>query len=435
MEYEVAATRCTGQRHYSTSRGGFLRGTRCATPRLLPRFRTVMRVRLLVLVVLGILATSAPAPALAGGWSSVSLPRHAGFATVSCTSTRWCLARGGWGDRAQLGRWNGSRWTVSTNVPNPKGATVIAVTCRSPRFCVAVGQLSPRETQPVSPLVERWDGHRWTAGTAPKPAAARGSRGVNARLNAVACPSAKLCFAVGQAVPFGAGAAPGAPLIERWNGARWSLVSAPTAGAPLTSISCPTSRSCTAVGGFEHEVGTPNANNQQIQYPSVVEHWDGRSWSVGSLSAPPGTLGGGLLGISCTQAHACLGVGDAFEPAADNAPGGPTGDDQAIAAPGDGAAFTASTLAFPPSVYRSPASAPPTTVLSAISCASATSCAAVGRYAATSGALGPLAATWNGITWTQIALRRGPVALTSVSCPRREWCMAVGGGIAERLTG
>jgi len=395
----------------------------------------VARIRLLLPLIVGIVAGLAPACALGAGWSTMSLPRHPGLDAVSCTSSRWCMARGDWRSREQVGRWNGRRWTVGTNVPNPKGATVAAVTCRSTRFCVAVGQLFPRETTPVDPLVERWDGHRWTSGTAPKPAPPRGYRGVNGRLSAVACPSVRLCFAVGQAVPFGAGSAPGVPLIERWNGSRWTLVHGPSAGSPLTSISCPTSRSCTAVGGYEHETGTPAANNEQIAYPSVVEHWNGRSWSAGSASTPPGALGAGLLGISCAQGGTCLGVGSAFEPGPGYAVGNPVGSDQAIAATGNGTAFTASTLAFPSSVYRAPSSGSPTTVLTTVSCASARSCAAVGRYAATNGALGPLAATWNGTAWTQIALRRGPVALTSVSCPVSRWCMAVGDGIAERWAG
>ena len=91
--------------------------------------------------------------------------------------------------------------------------------------------------------------------------------------------------------------------------------------------------------------------------------------------------------------------------------------DQAIAGPGDGTAFSPSTLAFPASTDRSPSSANPATVLSALSCATSASCAAVGRYTATNGDIGPLAATWNGSTWTQIALRRGPVQLASVFLP------------------
>jgi hypothetical protein len=392
-----------------------------------------MRSRLLLPLVLGVLAL-APASAPASGWSTVPLPRHTSFGAVGCTSARWCLALGGWDNRAELGHWNGARWSVSTRVPDPKGASIAAVTCRSTSSCVAVGELFPRETQPVEPLIERWNGHRWTVTIARAPAAPNGFRAVNARLDAVACPSATLCFAVGQAVPFGAGNAPGVPLIELWNGSRWTLVHGPMAGSPLSSISCSSTKACTAVGGYEHEIGTPEANNQQIEYPNVVEHWNGRSWSLGLVTIPSGPIGGGLLGISCSRSSTCLGVGSEFEPAPGYAPGNDGGGEQAIAAPGDGTAFSASTLAFPAStVPSSPASGNPTTVLTAISCASPASCAAVGGYTATNG-IGPLAATWNGSTWTQIALRRGPVQLASVSCPTSRWCMAVGDAIAERWT-
>ncbi|MGI8506557.1 MAG: hypothetical protein ACR2MK_07065, partial [Solirubrobacteraceae bacterium] len=169
---------------------------------------------------------------------------------------------------------------------------------------------------------------------------------------------------------------------------------------------------------------------------TTVERWSGRTWSLGSVTTPAGASGAGLLGVSCAARLTCLGVGNAFTPDGDNIPGDDGGTDQAIAAPGDGTAFSASTLAFPPSAYRGPSAAGnPITVLEAISCATATSCAAVGRYGATNGAIGPLAASWNGATWTQVALRRGPVQLSSVSCPALGWCMAVGDGIAERFIG
>lgn len=376
-----------------------------------------------------------PQTASAAAWSTVPLPRHTTLSSVSCRSTRWCEAIGGWQNRLQVAHWNGTRWSVTSDLPDPRGGVLFGLTCRPTNSCVAVGELFPHEYQPINPLIERWNGRRWRVESAPKPRPLKGYRGVNTRLYSVACPAAKLCFAVGKAVAFGAGNAPGVPLIERWDGRRWQLMRSPaTADAPLESISCTSTRACTAVGGFEHEVGTPEANNQQIEYPATVEHWNGQTWSLGSLTTPTGASGAGLLGVSCTSASNCLGVGSAFEPGPDYMPGNNGGNDQAVAAPGDGTAFSASALAFPSSAYRSPSSpGNPTTVLGAISCATSTSCAAVGRYGATNGAIGPLVATWNGSDWTQLALRRGPVELTSVSCPARSWCMAVGSTIAERF--
>jgi hypothetical protein len=325
---------------------------------------------------------------------------------------------------------------VSTRLPDPPGAVLSGLTCRSRTSCVAVGELFPHEQQPINPLIERWNGHGWRTESAPKPAAPAGYRGVNTRLLAAACPSAKLCFAVGQAVAFGAGNAPGGPLIERWDGRRWHLVIGPASAAPLDSISCTSGRACTAVGAFENEVGTPDANNQEVEFPSTVERWDGSRWSLGSATTSPATNEAGLQGVSCTAPSTCLGVGNAFVPGPNYAPGNDGGNDQAIAAPGDGTTFSSAPLAFPPSAYRAPAvGGTPTTVLSDISCATSTWCAAVGRYGATNGALGPLVAGFDGLTWTQLALRRGPISLTSVSCPVSGWCMAVGDGIAERLSG
>jgi hypothetical protein len=365
----------------------------------------------------------------------VLLPRHTGLTAVSCVTARWCKGVGGWQNRLQVADWNGRRWSVNTRLPDPPGAVLSGLSCRSRTSCVAVGELFAHEYQPVNPLIERWDGRSWRTQSAPKPAAPAGYRGVNTRLFATACPSVKLCFAVGQAVPFGAGNAPGGPLIERWDGRRWRLVDRPGAAAPLSAISCTSARACTAVGGYEDEVGTPDANNQQVEFPSTVEHWDGSRWSLGSVTIPSGAIGAGLLGVSCTAPRTCLGVGNAFVSGPDYAPGNDGGNDRAVAAPGDGMTFSSTALAFPPSAYRAPSPVgDPTTVLRAISCATSSSCAAVGRYAATNGALGPLVASWNGLTWTQLAVRRGPVELTSVSCPAPGWCMAVGDGIAERFS-
>jgi hypothetical protein len=92
-------------------------------------------------------------------------------------------------------------------------------------------------------------------------------------------------------------------------------------------------------------------------------------------------------------------------------------------------------LSYPPDVYRSPSTQNPQTALNAIACQTSAWCAAVGTYVASNGAIGPLAAVWNGSTWTQTVLRRGPAALESIACPGLGWCMAVDGTIAERFRG
>ncbi len=394
-----------------------------------------MRLRIAITTLL--LALCIPAVASAGTWRTVNLPRHTSLSGISCMETNWCEAVGGWQNKLEVAHWNGRSWSVTTKLPNRRWSSLSAITCRSSRSCVAVGDLALGRFKPVDPLIERWDGRRWHIESAPKPHPRRGYRAVNTRLYGVVCPGRNLCFAVGQGVPFGAGNAPGVPLIERWDGRRWHLMSgARGAQSPLYSISCTSARACTAVGGYENEVGTPEANNQQIEYSSTVERWDGHRWTLGTLTVPSGASGDGLLGVACSERSVCLGVGSEFEPGPDYAPGNDGGTDQAIAAwpASNGTAFSASSLAFPADAYRGPASGNPKTKLGAVSCAPTNPdfCAAVGTYSATNGAIGPLAAIWNGSTWTQVALRRGPVFLGSVSCPALGWCMAVGSTIAER---
>jgi hypothetical protein len=387
--------------------------------------------RRLVVVLLACLAL--PASAAAGTWRAVKLPARTGLSSVACLSTRWCEAVGGWGNQLIAGHWNGRRWSISTRLPDPRGASLSAISCRTKRSCVAVGQLFPRESAPIDPLIERWNGRRWRLEPAPKPHPARGDRGANVSLTAASCPGARLCFAVGRAVPAGTGNSPGVPLIERWNGRYWVVMLTPYGQTGLTSISCTSPHACTAVGGFEYESGRAEAGNLQVLYPNVVVRWNGSSWSSGALTPPPGAGGAGLLGVSCTASTACLGVGS--QESTLTFDGNPyLGVTQAIAAPGDGRNFTATALPYPAGVFRGGSGAqPPTTGLQAVSCAPTNPdfCGAVGGYAADNGAIGPLAAIWNGSSWTQAALRRGPVQLRSISCPALGWCMAVGSTIAE----
>jgi hypothetical protein len=298
---------------------------------------------------------------------------------------------------------------------------------------VAVGEYFRRSRSPAIPLIERWNGARWSVQSAPSAPAPSGYRYTNSRLEAVACPSSSLCFAVGQAVAFGAGNAPGAPLIERWNGRRWRRAASLQASGPLTSISCTSTRACTAVGGVENTVGTANANNQHQVYSSAIERWNGHSWSLQPFPAPPASLAAIPLGVSCTSAIVCTAVGSAASAQTGQAASFPP--DQAVVGNWNAATWSTQTQNYPPAIYRSPSTQTPHTSLTAVACQTSASCAAVGSYVASNGDIGPLGAVWDGSTWTETVLRRGPVQLASVACPALGWCMAVGGVIAERLVG
>jgi hypothetical protein len=82
-------------------------------------------------------------------------------------------------------------------------------------------------------------------------------------------------------------------LVERWDGTSWTIqADAAPAGTAMDSVSCTSSTSCTAVGGGE------------------AEHWDGTSWTLETMPVPHhATRGIAVPGVSCRSAITCTAVG------------------------------------------------------------------------------------------------------------------------------
>ena len=63
-------------------------------------------------------------------------------------------------------------------------------------------------------------------------------------------------------------------LIERWNGATWSIVPSPNqplaADSALAGVACVSSTSCFAVGNYDNQIVTN----------TLTEHWDGTTWTI-----------------------------------------------------------------------------------------------------------------------------------------------------------
>ena len=128
-------------------------------------------------------------------------------------------------------------------------------------------------------------------------------RGAQANLTAVSCASTTSCFAVGDS---DAGL-----LAERWNGKSWSIVPvpgpSPRSSVPAASIgigsspglngvTCVSATNCYAVGDGLTGV--------------LVEHWNGKSWSIVSAPNPKGGFSAELSGVSCASPTHCAAVGD-----------------------------------------------------------------------------------------------------------------------------
>lgn len=238
------------------------------------------------------------------GWPIVDSPNVAGgnnFLTdVACVSASDCWAVG-FNDigvyQTLILHWDGSAWSIVAS-PNTDVASenrLSGVSCVAADDCWAVG------FHKVDGFLQRtlalhWDGSAWTIVATPNTDAQQ-----NNYFEDVACSSSSACFAVGAYSPGALGT--GQPLIQRWSGSAWSLVSAPQPSANsnnyLRGVTCVSADDCWAVGDFFSE-GYAR---------SLVEHWDGSAWAVVATPNTRTTQGNRLVSVSCADAAYCFGVG------------------------------------------------------------------------------------------------------------------------------
>ena len=391
-------------------------------------------------------------------WSIVTAPKPAGatdawLTGVSCRTAVFCMATGNHVPATTTvpfaARWDGTSWSVVT-MPSPAGGDTVHVgrlSCTSSANCFAVGQSSGNT------LIERWNGTSWSIVPSPTP------QGTPAELEDISCPTSASCFAVGEHdISIGSGA-----FAVRWNGASWSLQTTPvpsgTYYAGFLGVSCASSTSCFAVGFYS---GTGDGK-------SLIDRWDGTSWTT---VASPSIGDGGLRGVSCVSATACFATGISVLPHSSDpltfavrwngtawgfagpVAGGSQSQLEQVACPSSTTCFavgsylngvgTTKTLierwdGTSWTIVPSPSSAwRITSVLSGISCASETSCFAVGRYEVGYGAR-TLIEQWDGTSWSIVASPNAAggaySSLSGVSCPSSTRCIAVGGTLVEEWNG
>jgi hypothetical protein len=184
--------------------------------------------------------------------------------------------------------WNGQSWTRSTGAAGePAGSTLVAVSADNGSDAWAVGYSRDPSTFWTSPLIERWNGSRWSvvSGASSYPV------GPYNRLETVVALSASDIWALGVT-----GRHPG-PVFEHFNGATWSIVPQPASGYDtyLDAITARASNDIWAVGGT-------NVTD------TLIEHWDGVAWHI--VPSPnvtgPGSVSNVLTGVSS------LGAGDVW---------------------------------------------------------------------------------------------------------------------------
>ena len=363
------------------------------------------------IVTAGAVQASQTGPAAGSAWKVERTPNQnrtsAGInelSAVSCTSRRACIAVGS--HAASLSspsftlaeRWNGTRWRIQHAVL-PRGAssgTLFGVSCVSATACTAVGSAFFKATRLTVNLAEAWNGKRWRVQAIPTP---KGSTGGS--LHGVSCTSRSACTAVGN---YSTAAGHQLPVAERWNGMTWRIQAVPK---PLSTeffgVSCSTARSCIAVGYHTGTAGTR----------PVAEAWNGTRWHGQAVPLPHGSPGGILASVSCTSPSACTATGANFSNT------GPT-----LAERWNGTRWRVQRTPYPANSGTSHQEVE----LNAVSCASATACAASGEYAP-GGHSAYFLEAWNGRRWRLVTAPRpagfASGALNGMSCaPAR--CTAVG---------
>jgi hypothetical protein len=179
--------------------------------------------------------------------------------------------------------WDGSSWSVVPS-PNVAGSTLdffSAVSARSATNVWAVGASDVGASG--STLAEHWDGASWSIVPSQNVGAINEFLGVSAL-------SGENVWAVGDE---SSGGGPAQSVIEHWNGKSWSVVPSPSAGATssLAGVAGTSASDVWAVGLTAAALSPTQA---------LIEHWNGLSWSV----VPSPTLNGGSVRIRAVAALA-----------------------------------------------------------------------------------------------------------------------------------
>lgn len=254
----------------------------------------------------------------------------------------------------------------------------------------------------------------WTGTRAGVPAGADPSQGVF--IGSVSCPGAGSCTAAGLT-----GGGYGTPVVESLRGGSWSVAQPPlpadaypfNQAAGLTSVSCASTSTCTAVGSYE------DANTDA----GLIETGAGGTWSAVRAPVPPGTSGDPysvLNTVTCLSGTSCIALGS-------YAPSGFEGMIDTF----DGQGWTSQAAPLPADAT---AATSQFVTLRGLSCGSSSSCVAVGSYVDASGDTeGVIERDHNG-AWTgarmplpaDAATSGQYVSVSGVACPAAGSCAAAG---------
>ena len=297
--------------------------------------------------------------------------------------------------------WDGKTWSMVPS-PSPAGtgpgaeSILRGIAATSPSDAWAVGNTAAPRSPAVHPLVEHWNGTRWSVVHSPA------LRCRSCGLSAVAALSPANVWAVGSR-----GTSKDETLIVHWNGSAWQRVPSPNpAGASdLLGVAAISPTDVWAAGGTL----TP-----KLKVHTLIEHWNGVQWTI--VPSPNATSGhsrhSGLFAIDASSRTSIWAVGE-FQ-------SGPASVDQSTLVEHWGGARWR--------IQASPNASPLENTLDGVAALSRRNAWAVGTFQSNHGPH-TLIEHWNGTRWRTVpgpALNAISVSLSGVAAVSASRAWAVG---------
>ncbi len=187
-------------------------------------------------------------------------PRLNGVVALSASDV-WAVGYtgGGLGAITLTMHWTGSTWSVVPS-PNPGPAFnyLRGVGAAASNDVWAVGDSN--EGGEGKMLILRWNGTAWVQ----VPGEHTGPSGLAFTLSAVSALGGTDAWSVGTNSH---------ALAEHWNGAQWSIVSAPNAGVGDNMLNA-------VSGSSSSDVWEVGYSTFGTEHRTLIEHWDGAAWSI-----------------------------------------------------------------------------------------------------------------------------------------------------------
>ena len=348
--------------------------------------------------------------------------QHADVTGLSCPAWDSCTGVGRYDDttgtqQGLIETLSGGEW-IATEALQPANASttqdsaaLYRITCRAVGLCIATGTYIDTGGN-VRGFFETLSGGTWTTTEAPLPANASTTQ--YSGLDAVVCPAAGSCVALGS---YADSITNNQGFFETQSGGTWTPTEAPLPAndavekeGAINVVTCPETGSCVAAGFYTDTSGVGQG---------LIETRSRGTWTASEAPTLANASGISLVSVACSSAASCVAVGSFSDT---------TGNFSGLIETRSHGTWTPSAAPLPANVALDPQAG-----LGAISCAGKRSCVAVGDYHDTGGTLQGLIEMSSGGTWTTSeaplptnAAANPKASFLNVQCTNADSCLATG---------